>query len=67
MLQRYSSALTIDGLHEAIEEFLKRLLNIIEEHVFIVFDVDNNVNNNVNTFVNNSVYSPEDLDVMQTL
>ena len=73
MLQRYSSSLIMKGLHDAIEEFSNRVINIIDEHVYIVFNVDNNVNdvnnnvNNVNTFVNNNVYRPEDLDVLRTL
>ena len=57
----------MEGLHKAIEEFSNKVVNIIEEHVSIVFNIDNNVSNNGNTFVNNSVYSPEDLDVMRTL
>ena len=67
MLQHYSSPLTTEVLQEAIEEFSNKVVNIVEEHIYIVFNINNNVSNNGNTFVYNSVYSPEDLDVMRTL
>ena len=67
MLQHYSSPLTTEGLQEVIEEFSNKVVNIVEEHIYIVFNINNNVSNNGNAFVNNSLYSPEDLDVMRTL
>ena len=57
----------MEGLQEAIEEFSNKVINIVEEHIYVVFNIDNNVSNNGNTFVNSSVCSPEDLDVMRTL
>ena len=76
MLQPCSSPLVMEAIHKAIADFAEKVLNIIDDHVYIVNNVNNNVNNvnnvnnnvsNVNIFVDNSVYRPEELDVMQTL
>ena len=53
-----------------VEQFSSRIVNIIDENVYIVYnnvDIVNNDVNNVNTFVNNNVYRPEDLDVLRTI
>ena len=65
----------MDAIHEAIQQFANSVVNIVDEHVYIVFSVNNNVNNNVNSNVNNNVDSnffvynnvDRDLAVMQTL
>ena len=73
MLQPCSSPLVMEAIHKAIADFAEKVVTIIDEHVYIVNNVKNNVNNvnnnvsNVNIFVDNSVYRPEELDVMQAL
>ena len=66
----------MDTIHEAIQQFANSVVNIVDEHVYIVFSVNNNVNNNVNSNLNNNVdrnffvynnVDREDLAVMQTL